>query len=130
MAVWKISGNDLPVFYVKADNFDKALSIARQKNDSYNAGNVHLYYVTVKYRVFGRDGHRQRASFGKTYSFTTCEGVRITCFCSDTTGSNYYVDVEITAKDYSTARIQMAKQLSDGIFENCRYGEIFLIDAE
>lgn len=31
MAVWKISGNELPVFYVKADSFDKALSIARQK---------------------------------------------------------------------------------------------------
>lgn len=130
MAIWKISGNDLPVFYVKADSFDKALSIARQKNDSYNAGNVHLYYVTVTYRVFGRDGHRQRASFGKTYSFTTFEGVRIKCLCSDTTGSNYYVDVVITAKDCSTAMDEMEKQLSDGIFENCRYGKVALINAE
>ena len=60
MAVWKISGNDLPVFYIKADSFDKALSIAIQKNDLYNASNVQMEYVTLTYRVFGKDGHRQR----------------------------------------------------------------------
>ena len=130
MAVWKISGNDLPVFYVKADSFDKALSIARQKNDSYNAGNIQLNYVTLTYRVFGKDGHRQRASFGETYSFTTFDDVRIKCFCSDTTGSNYYVDVAITAKDCNTAIEQMEKQLSDGIFENCRYGKVVIVSAE
>lgn len=129
MAVWKISGNDLPVFYVETDSFDKALFIARQKNALYNAGNVQLDHVTLTYRVFGKDGHRQRASFGKTYSFTTCDDVGIKCFCSDTTGSNDYVDVAITAEDYNMAMNEMEKQLSDGIFENCRYGKVTLINV-
>lgn len=104
--------------------------IARQKNDSYNASNAQLDHVTITYRVFGKDGHRQRASFGKTYSFTTFDDVRIKCLCSDTTGSNDYVDVVITAKDYSTAIDEMEMQLSDGIFENCRYGKVTLINVE
>lgn len=130
MAIWKISGNDLPVLYVKCDSFDTALFIARQKNESYNAGMIEMDHVTVIYRVFGKDGHRQRASFGKTYSFTTFDDVRIKCFCSDTTGSNDYVDVAITANDYRTAIDEMEKQLSDGIFENCRYGKVVLISTD
>ena len=86
--------------------------------------------VRVTFRVFGKDGHRQRASFGKTYSFTTSDYVRIKCFCCDTTGSNSYVDVAITAKDYKTAMYQMEKQLSDGIFENCRYGKVLRVNVE
>ena len=130
MAVWKISGNDLPVFYVKADSFDKVLFIAKQINKSYTADNIIMDHVTITYRVFGKDGHRQRASFGKTYSFTTFDDVRIKCFCCDTTGSNNYVDVAITAKDYATATYQMEKQLSDGIFENCRYGKVLRVNVE
>lgn len=86
--------------------------------------------VRVTFRVFGKDGHRQRASFGKTYSFMTFDDVRITCFCSDTTGSNEYVDVAIIAEDCKIAIDEMEKQLSDGIFENCRYGKVVLVNAE
>lgn len=130
MKIWKIWGNNLPELYVNADSFDDALAIARKRHPLYCAGQIQSACVNVRYRVFGRDGHRQRVSFGKSYSFTTFEDVDIKCFCEDKTGSNDYVDVVITAKDYKTAFDQMEKQLSDGIFENSRYGKVLLMDLK
>lgn len=131
MKIWKIWGNNLPELYVNADSFDNALAIARKRHPLYCAGQIQSgVRVNVRYRVFGRDGHRQRVSFGKSYSFTTFEDVDIKCFCEDETGSNDYVDVVITAKDYKTAFDQMEKQLSDGIFENSRYGKVLLMDLK
>lgn len=37
---WKITGNDLPPFYLYADSFDEALRLARIINPDYNTGQI------------------------------------------------------------------------------------------
>lgn len=73
--------------------------------------------------VFGADGHRQRESFNSYRSFET-ELAAVEIFNSDRTGSNMYSLMEITAEDFEACREEFNGQLSDGVFENSRTGEI------
>jgi len=57
--------------------------------------------IRVTFRVFGKEGHRQRASFGKSFEFNTPDHcVYIECL------------------------------FSDGIFESCKVGKIMINDIE
>lgn len=76
--------------------------------------------------VFGADGHRQRESFNSSRSFET-ERAAVEIFNSDRTGSNMYSLMEITAEDFEACREEFNGQLSDGVFENSRTGEIIEI---
>lgn len=78
---------------------------------------------SVLYVVFGADGHRQRESFNRSCKFNT-EQAEVEIFNSDRTGSNLYSLVQITAEDFETCREEFNGQLSDGVFENSRTGEI------
>lgn len=40
MKHWRITGNDLPPFYIYADSFDDALAFARKINTGYNTGQI------------------------------------------------------------------------------------------
>lgn len=127
MSIWKVWGTNLTELFIKADSFDSALDIARKVNPRYTTGQIYKhdnYNVRVVYRVYGKDGHRQRVSFGSTFSFTTFEDVKVKCYCSDVTGSNEYVDVELIGRDLTACVCQLQAQLSDGIFENCKYGKV------
>lgn len=73
--------------------------------------------------VFGADGHRQRESFNKSWSFET-ERAAVEIFNSDRTGSNLYTLMQITAEDFEACRLEMEGQITDGVFENSRTGEI------
>lgn len=73
--------------------------------------------------VFGADGHRQRESFNSSRSFET-ERAAVEIFNSDRTGSNMYSLMQITAEDFESCREEFSGQLSDGVFENSRTGEI------
>lgn len=73
--------------------------------------------------VFGVDGHRQRESFNKSWSFET-EQAEVEIFNSDRTGSNLYALMQITAEDFEACRREMEAQITDGVFENSRTGEI------
>lgn len=78
------------------------------------------------YRVWGKDGHRQKASWQASTVFNTSDGYTIKTWCFDKTGSHDYVDVEITHPYCQASDLcdELDAQLSDGIFECCHYGKI------
>ena len=73
--------------------------------------------------VFGAGGHRQRESFNSSRSFET-ERAAVEIFNSDRTGSNLYTLMQITAETVEDCRREMEGQITDGVFENSRTGEI------
>ena len=77
------------------------------------------------YSVYGRDGHRQRASF----NLSTCirsNNVIISLNSFDCTGTHDYVDVVLLYHNDDEARKEFYAQISDGFFENCNIGKIEL----
>ena len=51
----------------------------------------------------------------------------IECRCSDITHSNDYVDLLISASSEAACVSNLRSQLSDGIFKNSRFGEVYLV---
>lgn len=78
------------------------------------------------YRIWGKDGHRQKASWQTSRKFTTHDGYTVETWCFDKTGTHDYVDMEVTADFVSPADLyeEMQTQLDDGVFECCNYGKI------
>lgn len=78
------------------------------------------------YRIWGKVGHRQRASWQKSVKFTTYDGYTIETWCFDRTGTHDYVDMEVIADLVGPADLyeEMQTQLNDGVFECCNYGKI------
>ena len=82
---------------------------------------------TKSWRVYGRDGHRQRVSFEPSvrYDFSRGNATRIVEIeCADKTGTNDYVRLIITRNSMEECDAEMRGQISDGIFENSRVGRI------
>ena len=87
--------------------------------------------VRVTFRVFGKDAHRQRASFGQSFEFSAFGGTaHIECVCEDRTLTNRFVEVIITADSFKRCVNELNAQLSDGIFESCAVGKILIRDIE
>lgn len=90
--------------------------------------------ISMMFRVMGADGHRQRVSFRSSFVFFHrviseggCSSIElIECRCSDLTYSNDYVDLIITASSEAACISILRSHLSDGIFENSRFGEVYL----
>ena len=83
--------------------------------------------TTRTWKIYGMDGHRQRESFNesKKYNFTDQNGVRIIeIINSDQTGTNEYSIICITRNNPEECFDELNGQLSDGIFENSRIGQI------
>ena len=83
--------------------------------------------VTRAWKVYGVKGHRQRESFSpsETLDFSKGDNVRIIeTENSDKTGTNEYSIVRITRNTPEECEEEFYGQLSDGIFENSRTGEI------
>lgn len=80
--------------------------------------------TTRAWKVYGQDGHRQRASFGKSFSSVTWDGIPYEIENADKTGTNEYTIIRITADTAEACERELNAQLSDGVFENCRFGEI------
>lgn len=81
--------------------------------------------VTRAWKVFGIEGHRQRESFRKSYKYDWSNpgNVRIVeVENSDKTGTNMYSVIKITRNTSEECVRELEGQLSDGIFENSRYG--------
>lgn len=81
--------------------------------------------VTKTFKIYGVEGHRQRESFNPSYKFDFSEddNVRvIEVLNSDTTGVNEYSILKITRNNLQEVQQELDGQLSDGIFENSRYG--------
>jgi len=78
------------------------------------------------FRVWGKEGHRQKASWMASVSFTCKDGVHIETWGYDRTGSHEYVDIEFIISDESCTTIddELDAQLYDGVFECCNVGKI------
>lgn len=84
---------------------------------------------TRTWKVYGGyGGHRQRQSFkpSQEYDFTDeRHGVRIISIMnSDITGTNEYSIVRITRNTADECQRELESMLSDGAFEDCKYGRV------
>lgn len=83
--------------------------------------------VTKSWKVYGREGHRQRESFNKSYVYDWTEGKEVRIVeveNSDITGTNDYSVIRITRNTSEECDAELIGQISDGIFENSRTGTI------
>lgn len=83
--------------------------------------------TTRTWKVYGVEGHRQRESFNESYicDFSDGEKIRkIEIENADKTGTNEYSIIRITRNTPEECEKELDGQLSDGIFENSRFGEI------
>ena len=84
--------------------------------------------VTRTWKVYGADGHRQKASFSPSVKWDWSNdtlGTRIfEAENSDKTGTNDYTVVRITRNTAEECFRELNGQLSDGYFENVRYGDV------
>ena len=80
--------------------------------------------MTRAWKVYGQDGHRQSASFGKSMVLNTWSGCHVEVDNADKTGTNDYTIIRITADTAEACERELYAQISDGVFENCRVGEI------
>lgn len=83
--------------------------------------------LTRTWKVYGIEGHRQAESFNPSerYDFSEGETVRIIeTINSDKTGTNEYSILRITRNTSEECYNELNGQLSDGLFENYRVGEV------
>lgn len=81
--------------------------------------------VTRIWKVYGREGHRQRESFNSSYKhdFSNNNETRIIeVLNSDRTGTNEYSVIRITMNTPAACERELRAQLSDGVFENAKFG--------
>lgn len=78
------------------------------------------------YRIWGKEGHRQKASWQNSVKFTTYDGYTIETWCFDRTGTHDYIDMEVSRLHCTAMELyeEMQSQLDDGILECCSYGVI------
>lgn len=89
--------------------------------------------TTRAWRVYGEAGHRQRESFSRSERYDWSQNGRtriVEVINADRTGSNDYTIIRITRDTAEECEQEMEGQLSDGIFENTRYGKIEEINEE
>lgn len=87
--------------------------------------------VTMSWKVYGVEGHRQRESFFDSFVYDFSEGNNVRIIAvdnSDKTGTNDYSIIHITCNTYNECKNELMSQLSDGIFENSRVGDCIPID--
>lgn len=83
--------------------------------------------ITKAWKVYGKDGHRQRESFNDSYKydFTKGDDVRIIeVENSDKTGTNEYSIIRITRNTAEECQQEFDGQLTDGVFENSATGRV------
>ena len=83
--------------------------------------------ITRTWKVYGIEGHRQRESFGKSYKYDWSKANQtriVEIINSDITGTNDYSIIKITRDSAEECLQELEGQLSDGIFENSRYGKV------
>lgn len=83
--------------------------------------------VTRAWKVYGREGHRQRESFFKSHIVDCTDGENIRIIeveNSDKTGTNEYSIVRITRNTAEECEDELEGQITDGIFESSRTGDV------
>lgn len=77
-----------------------------------------------RFRIYGKTGHRQKASFGDSIYIEWSDGMAIEFRCSDVTGTNKFVDMLIFCDSLAACIKEAQGQILDGFFENCRVGKV------
>lgn len=81
--------------------------------------------VTRAWKIYGKDGHRQRESFGESYRLDFTEDNDI-CILevlnADVTGTNEYSIFITTRNTAEECESTLLSQLDDGVFENSNTG--------
>ena len=83
--------------------------------------------VKRSWKVYGRDGHRQRESFHMSvkYDWSQDGQIRIVELeNADKTGTNDYTIIRITRNTAEECKAELDGQITDGVFENSRIGRI------
>lgn len=83
--------------------------------------------VTKFYKIYGKDGHRQKMSFGKSmiYDFSKNGDKRVVeILNSDVLGHNDFSVLGITRNTLDEVKSELQAQLDDGLFECCNYGRV------
>lgn len=86
-----------------------------------------------RFRIYGTRGHRQRLSFepSKKYDWSENDQIRIIeLIGSDQSGTNEYSEMIIIRNIVDECYLELEGQLSDGFFENCRYGRVTEVTAD
>lgn len=79
------------------------------------------------FRIYGADGHRMKYSFEPSVKYDWSKGDEVRVIdirCADKTGTNDYIDIEISTSGRSPEAELMA-QIEDGLFEDMRIGNIY-----
>lgn len=82
---------------------------------------------TKAWKIYGKEGHRQRESFSSSYKYDFSKEGRtrvLEVFNSDKTGTNEYTILRVTRDTKEECDEEMQGQIFDGIFENSNVGEI------
>lgn len=82
---------------------------------------------TRSWKVYGVDGHRQKESFNNSVAFDFSEGDKIRKIeveNADKTSTNDYSIIRITRNTADECLTELEGQLSDGVFENSKTGDI------
>mgnify|MGYP004628132059 CR=1 FL=1 len=89
--------------------------------------------VTRTWRVYGMEGHRQRETFFPSYKYDFSndpDGTRIIEVDNfDKTGTHDYSVVRITRDTAKLCDAELNGQISDGIFEISRVGQILEVSS-
>lgn len=89
--------------------------------------------ITKTFKVYGRDGHRIKESFNKSYTYdfsNDIDGTRIiSVMNADITGTNEYCIVKIIRDTATDCYKELDGQITDGIFENQRTGHVEEVNA-
>lgn len=83
--------------------------------------------VTKFYKIYGKDGHRQKMSFGESmiYDFSKNGDKRVVeILNSDVLGHNDFSILGITRNTIDEVKAELQSQLEDGLFECCSYGKV------
>lgn len=80
------------------------------------------------WKVYGVKGHRQRESFADSSVTQLNDNSFIYVVNSDITKTNDYSVVAISSEKIESCNDILEGQLSDGIFENSKVGEVVEID--
>ena len=110
----------------------KALCVEALKD--YLKDNNLLKPVTMSWKVYGADGHRQGESFLPSVKYDWSDerlGTRILeVENSDKTGTNDYTIVRITRDTELECEEELEGQITDGLFEECAVGKVEKIGKE
>lgn len=87
---------------------------------------------TRTWKVYGRDGHRQKISFSPsvTYDWSKKGDTRIVeLINADKSGTNDYTIIRITRNTLKQCEEELEGQLYDGVFENAGIGKVEEMEA-